>query len=104
MEHDLHNETLNVDRRALLAKLGRFGAYTAPALLVAMQSTKAAASSEDNGDHSHEGEGHNGHEGDGHEGDGHNGGGGDSNGGGGESHGGDNNGGDNGDHNKENNG
>jgi len=34
-----------MDRRAALAKLGRFGAYTAPALIVLFESGKAVAGS-----------------------------------------------------------
>jgi hypothetical protein len=36
---------VSADRRAILKKLGRFGAYTAPALLVMLESTKAAHAS-----------------------------------------------------------
>jgi hypothetical protein len=36
---------VSTDRRAILKKLGRFGAYTAPALLVMLESTKAAHAS-----------------------------------------------------------
>jgi len=34
-----------IDRRAALAKLGRYGAYTAPALLALLEAGKAVASS-----------------------------------------------------------
>jgi hypothetical protein len=36
-------DTSPPDRRAMLLKMGRFGAYTAPALLAIFQSTKAGA-------------------------------------------------------------
>lgn len=34
-----------IDRRAALAKLGRYGAYTAPALMALLESEKAVAAS-----------------------------------------------------------
>jgi hypothetical protein len=40
------NESKNSDRRAVLKKLGRFGVYTAPVMLTALQATKAVAASD----------------------------------------------------------
>jgi hypothetical protein len=43
------NETKMASRRKVLEKLGRFGAYTAPALVVGLQASKAVAASGDPG-------------------------------------------------------
>jgi hypothetical protein len=39
------NEEVNPNRRAILAKLGKFGAYAAPVLLSTLDAQKAAACS-----------------------------------------------------------
>jgi hypothetical protein len=40
------NEAINPNRRAVLNKLGKFGAYTAPLLLASLDAQKAAACSD----------------------------------------------------------
>jgi hypothetical protein len=40
------NEVINPNRRVILSKLGRFGAYTAPILLASLDANKAVACSE----------------------------------------------------------